>query len=146
MTGSMDPHTIAVIKATVPALEAHGLEITQEMYARLFRTPSIKALFDMSRQGRDGAQPRALALAVLAYARNIDNPGVLDKAVDHIAHRHVDAHILPEHYPYVVEALLGAISHVLGDAATPEVLEAWGKAYWVLADILIGREKAICAA
>jgi nitric oxide dioxygenase len=29
---------------------------------------------------------------------------------------------------------------VLGDAATNEILNAWGEAYWFLADILIGRE------
>ena len=51
--------------------------------------------------------------------------------------------ILPEHYPHVAEALLGAIKDVLGDAATDEILAAWGEAYWFLAHVLIGREKAI---
>jgi nitric oxide dioxygenase len=43
----------------------------------------------------------------------------------------------------VAEALLGAIKELLGDAATDEILAAWGEAYWFLADVLIGREKAI---
>jgi nitric oxide dioxygenase len=43
----------------------------------------------------------------------------------------------------VADALLGAIKDVLGDAATPEILAAWGEAYWFLADVLIGREKQI---
>src|SRR4051795_9703096 len=38
------------------------------------------------------------------------------------------------------EALLGAIKDVLGDAATDEILAAWGEAYWLLADVLIARE------
>lgn len=34
----------------------------------------------------------------------------------------------------------------VGDAATPEVLEAWKEAYFFLADILIAREKELYAA
>ena len=48
-----------------------------------------------------------------------------------------------EHYPYVANALLPAIRDVLGDAATDEVLAAWGEAYWFLADILIAKEAAL---
>jgi nitric oxide dioxygenase len=34
--------------------------------------------------------------------------------------RHVSLEIEPEHYPIVGEHLLGAITQVLGDAATPD--------------------------
>src|SRR3546814_15053053 len=60
--------------------------------------------------------------------------------VERITQKHVGLQILPEHYPYVGEALLGAIKAVLGDAATDEILAAWGEAYWFLANILIARE------
>ncbi|RFD18840.1 NO-inducible flavohemoprotein [Komagataeibacter melaceti] len=142
MAAPLDDATRSIIKACVPALEAHGVAITTEMYRRLLANPDIRDLFNMSHQ-KDGEQPRALALAVLAYARNIDNPGVLGAMIERIAEKHVGLNILPAHYPYVAEALLGAIAHVLGDAATPEILDAWGKAYWFLADVLIGREKEI---
>lgn len=142
MAAPLDDATRAIVKACVPALEAHGLTITQEMYKRLLATPEIRDLFNMSHQ-KDGEQPKALALAVLAYARHIDDLGTLGGMVERIAEKHVGLNILPEHYPFVATALLGAIAHVLGDAATPEVLDAWGKAYWFLADILIGREGQI---
>lgn len=48
--------------------------------------------------------------------------------------------ILPEHYHFVAESLLAAIKDVLGEAATDEVLSAWGEAYWFLADLLMSRE------
>ena len=64
-------------------------------------------------------------------------------AVERIAQKHVALNILPEHYPFVADALLGAIGEVLGDAATPEIAAAWGEAYWFLAEILIGREAAV---
>ena len=38
---------------------------------------------------------------------------------------------------------LPAIRDVLGEAATDQVLEAWGEAYGFLADILIGRETSL---
>jgi nitric oxide dioxygenase len=49
-------------------------------------------------------------------------------------------HIKPEHYPTVANALLPAIRDILGEAATEEILTAWGEACWFLADILINRE------
>ena len=140
---NLSDQTIALVKATVPALEAHGLDIVREMYARMFQNPAIRDLFNQSHHGDAGSQPRALTAAILAYASNIDNLGALAPAVERIAQKHVGLQILPEHYPYVAEALLGAIKAVLGDAATEEVLAAWGEAYWFLANILIAREGRI---
>lgn len=143
MPKPLSNQTIALIKATVPALEAHGLEITRRMYDRLFRNEQIRDLFNQSHHGDAGSQPRALASAVLAYAQNIDRLHVLGAAVERIAQKHVGLNILPEHYPFVAEALLGAIGDVLGAAATPDILAAWGEAYWFLAELLIGREAEI---
>ena len=128
MPTPLTPATIALIKATVPALDAHGLAITRRMYERLFENPDIRDLFNQSHHGETGSQPKALAQAVLAYARNIDNLGVLGGAVERIAQKHVALNILPEHYPFVADALLGAIGDVLGEAATPEIAAAWGEA------------------
>jgi len=143
MSQTLGERTIALVKATVPALEAHGLDIVHEMYARMFRNPEIRDLFNQSHHGDAGSQPRALTAAILAYANNIDNLSALAPAVERIAQKHVGLQILPEHYPHVADALLGAIEAVLGEAATGEILAAWGEAYWFLAHILIAREERI---
>lgn len=143
MSQPLGNQTIAYVKATVPALEAHGLDIVREMYSRMFENPEIRDLFNQSHHGDAGSQPRALTAAILAYANNIDNLAALAPAVERIAQKHVGLQILPEHYPHVAEALLGAIKAVLGDAATDEILAAWGEAYWFLANILIAREGRI---
>ncbi|MDT3381332.1 NO-inducible flavohemoprotein [Labrys neptuniae] len=145
MSQPLGAQTIALVKATVPALEAHGLDIVHEMYSRMFRNPDIRDLFNQSHHGDAGSQPRALTGAILAYASNIDNLSALVPAVERIAQKHVGLQILPEHYPHVADALLGAIKAVLGDAATDEILAAWGEAYWFLAHILIAREERIYA-
>src|SRR5690606_21699358 len=136
MPQPLSAQTIAPVKATVPALAEHGPAITKAMYARLFQDEHIRALFNHANQGEGGAQLHALAGAIVAYALNIDNLEVLLPVVERIAQKHVGYDILPEHYPYVARALLGAIGEVLGDAATEEIVNAWGEAYWFLAEIL----------
>jgi hemoglobin-like flavoprotein len=133
-------HTMAIVKATAPALEKHGLAITTAMYARLFENKDIEAMFDRAAQ-TSGEQPKRLAAAILAYAKNIDKLQNLGPAVSRMVARHVDTGVKAEHYPHVANALLPAIRDVLGaEIATDEVLAAWGEAYWMLADILIAAE------
>ena len=139
MTTSLSPETIAIVKSTAPALQRHGLAITTRMYERLFADPAIKALFDQAAQ-ESGEQPKRLAAAILAYAKNVDNLGALTQSVERMAQRHVDTGVKAEHYPAVAAALLPAIKDVLGDAVDEKVLNAWGEAYWFLANILIEAE------
>ncbi|SDX43001.1 NO-inducible flavohemoprotein [Lysobacter enzymogenes] len=140
MTTALNEAAAAVVRATVPALAAHGHAVTTAMYRRLFRDERIAALFNHANQGGDNAQAHALAGAILAYAQHIDDLPALAGALERIAQKHVGYHILPEHYPFVARALLGAIEETLGEAATPQVLAAWGEAYWFLADLLQRRE------
>lgn len=145
MADALSDKTIDIVKATIPALEKGGTAVTDRMYQILFKNPDIRDLFNQSHHGKTGSQSKALTAAVIAYGRNIDNLGVLASRVERIAQKHVALNILPEHYHFVATALLGAIKDVLGDAATEEVLEAWGEAYWFLADLLMARESNIYA-
>src|SRR5215211_1482880 len=88
MAAALSDQTIDLVKATVPALETHGLAITRRMYERMFQNPDIRDLFNQSHHGETGSQPKALAAAVIAYARNIDIHGERDPRVLHIAHTH----------------------------------------------------------
>lgn len=88
MPASLSPQTIAIVKATVPALAEHGSAITGAMYRRLFEDAEIAALFNTANQ-ENGAQVHALATAVLAYARNIENLGALGPSVERIAQKHI---------------------------------------------------------
>lgn len=139
MRRSLTPETIAVVKATAPALQAHGLAITTRMYERLFEDEAIAALFADAASDA-GEQPKRLAGAILAYAQNVDRLEALGPAVERIVARHVEARVRPEHYEPVAAALLPAIRDVLGEAADERVLGAWGEAYWFLAGILVAAE------
>ena len=134
---------IELVKATVPVLREHGVALTSHFYKRMLsHNPELMQVFNMGHQ-RAGFQQQALAGAVLAYAENIENLLALLGAVAHIANKHVSVGIRAEHYPIVGKHLIASIKEVLGDAATPELIDAWTAAYMQLADVLIGAEKAI---
>ncbi|WP_163540044.1 NO-inducible flavohemoprotein [Gracilibacillus sp. YIM 98692] len=140
-TTLLDQQTMKTVKATVPVLAEHGQAITSRFYERLFQShPELKNIFNQTNQ-RKGKQPQALANAVYAAAANIDQLENILPVVKQIAHKHRSLNVKPEHYPIVGENLLGAMKDVLGDAATDEVIEAWGKAYQVIADVFIAVEK-----
>jgi nitric oxide dioxygenase len=136
-------HTIATVKATAPAVAPHAETITRRFYSLMFEgNPEVLAYFNPAHQ-HSGAQQRALAGAICAYAANVDNLAALGPAVELIAQKHCSLGIRPEHYPIVGKHLLVAIKDVLGDAATPEVIDAWAEAYGFLAQVFIDREAAI---
>ncbi|MGY3903078.1 NO-inducible flavohemoprotein [Aeromonas lusitana] len=139
----LDQATIAVIKSTIPLLESAGPALTQHFYQRMFsHNPELKDVFNLAHQ-HSGGQPLALFNAVAAYAKNIDNLGALAGAVERIAHKHTGFLIQPEQYHIVGSHLLATLKELGGSAVTEEVLDAWGKAYGVLASIFIGRESEI---
>lgn len=134
-----------VIRATVPVLDAGGEALTRHFYERMFReNPEVRSFFNPAHQ-KTGGQQRALAAAICAYAKHIENPSVLASAVELIAQKHASLGIQAQHYPIVGSNLLASIKEVLGDAATSDVIDAWAAAYNQLADLFIVREKKIYA-
>lgn len=134
----------AIITATVPALRAHGETITRVFYRQMLGDhPELLNYFNPANQRGDGAQARSLAASVLTYAEHINRLDRLGGMVERIATKHVSLEIKGEQYPIVGKYLLGAITEVLGEAATPAILDAWAAAYGQLADIMIGREAAL---
>ncbi|KAH7319584.1 globin-like protein [Stachybotrys elegans] len=136
---------VKLVKATVPILKQHGNTITTTFYRNMLNThPELKNVFSLRSQ-ETGAQPAALAKSVLAYASHIDDLGKLGPAVEHIAMKHVSLFIRPEQYDIVGKHLVEAFGIVLGDALTPEIVDAWVAAYGQLANIFIQREKTLYA-
>jgi nitric oxide dioxygenase len=134
---------VRTVKATAPILRERGLEVSRRLYKILFQNEDIKSLFNQSHHGLSGSQPRALAGAVHAYADNIDRLDECVPMIERIAQKHAGLNIRPEHYPYVGRALIGALTDVLGQAATEEVITAWTQAYDFLAYTLMSREREI---
>lgn len=132
-----------LVKATVPVLQENGVALTDYFYKRMLKNnPDLKETFNMGHQ-RSGAQAKALAGAVLAYAENIDDPGALAPVIELVCHKHVSLNIQSPDYDIVGENLLHSISEVLNISMEDELIAAWGAAYQQLADIFIATEKKI---
>ena len=139
----MNSHQKELIKATIPILRASGEDLTHYFYARMFREhPELRNMFNMGNQA-NGRQKSALANAVLAYAENIEDPSVLIGVLKGIGTKHRSLNIQPEQYKIVGTQLIASIAEVVGDVATPEILEAWTVAYYQLAKIMIDLEKGL---
>lgn len=86
------------------------------------------------------SQAGRLAATLIAYCANIDEVEKIGNEVQRICQTHVMRGIRAPHYALVGVALLKAIKQVLSEAATPELLTAFGEAYELLADIFIEEE------
>ena len=107
--------------------------------------PELRQLFNQGHQ-QSGQQQQALAAAVAAYTEAYRRSLGPAAGGRRIAHKHVSLGVRAEHYAIVGKHLLASIREVLGEAATDELVDAWAAAYGQLADLLIGRERALYAA
>jgi nitric oxide dioxygenase len=137
----LDSKTIATVKSTIPLLAATGPKLTAHFYDRMFEhNPELKDVFNMNNQ-RNGDQRQALFDAICAYASNIENLAALLPAVERIANKHTSLNIQPDQYHIVGGHLLATLDEMFSPGQ--EVLDAWGKAYGVLANVFIQREDQI---
>lgn len=137
----LDSQTITVIKSTIPVLIATGPKLTGHFYDRMFsHNPELKEIFNISNQ-RNGAQRQALFDAICAYAANIENLSTLIPAIERIAQKHTSFNIQPNQYQIVGHHLLKTLEEMLNPGQG--VIDAWSKAYGVLANVFIQREEQI---
>lgn len=143
----LEPAHAEIITATLPLVGANIDAITREFYRRLFEAhPALlRNLFNRGNQAQ-GAQQRALAASIATFATHLVNPDLPHPAelLSRIGHKHASLGVTADQYPIVHEHLFAAIVEVLGaDTVTPEVAEAWDRVYWIMADTLIGMERAL---
>lgn len=132
-----------IVRSTLPVVDASIGEITPIFYSRMFaaRPDLERDLFNRGNQAQ-GDQQRALAGAIAAYAKLLvtDDCPNIDSMISRIANKHASLGITEDQYPIVYKYLFEAIGEVLGDAATPDVVDAWSEVYWDLAHTLLGME------
>lgn len=138
--------SLPVIKATLPVVGEHIEEIAKRFYKHMFdaRPDLLDGLFNRGNQA-DGRQQQALAGSIAAFAGllvdNVDQ--VPDHLLSRVAHKHVSLGLSPDQYQIVHDHLMWAIVDVLGDAVTPDVAAAWDEVYWLMANMLINKERGL---
>jgi len=131
----MTPDQIEAIQESFVKVAPISEQAAAMFYGRLFEiAPSVKPLFkgDMTEQGRK-------LMATLAVVVNgLTNLETILPAASALAKCHVGYGVKPIHYPIVGEALLWTLERGLGADWTPELATAWGDAYGVLSDYMVG--------
>jgi hemoglobin-like flavoprotein len=127
----MDAKQVQLVQRT---FEQRVRPIAQEagemMYLRLFEMePSLKPLFkgDIKRQGE--MLMKAIGLAI----QSLDEPEKVKAETKELGLRHYGYGVQPGYYNIFGAALMWALEQVIGPDFTPEVKEAWGEAYAILA-------------
>lgn len=144
MSHILSYHQMRLVKATIPQLREQGERITSIMYNNMLRNhPELNNMFNRVNL-ETHRQPRALTSVFLTFAStiNYDMSEIIPK-LERMCNKHCSLGVRPEHYNIMAVYLIDAFSVVLGPAMTPETEEAWKKAYWTLAKLLIGREKQL---
>lgn len=130
----MTPQQITLVQDSFKKVKPISDMTAQLFYGRLFEmAPQVKPLFketDIKKQGRKLMQTLAFVSASLT------KPETLLPAVQALGKSHVNYGVKDEHYPLVEAALLWALEEALSHDFTPEVREAWGEAYSMLATVM----------
>ena len=131
----MTPRQIALVQGSWKDVLAVSETAAQLFYLRLFALdPSLQAMFkgEMREQGRKLIAMIGVAVDGLARLET------LVPVIEALGRRHAGYGVKDEHYATVAEALLWTLEQGLGGRFTPEVQEAWIKAYDLLASTMQG--------
>lgn len=123
-----------LIRQSWAAAMADQRALAQLFYRKLFeRAPETERLFetDMDAQGRK-------LMATLTFVVDaLDNPEALLPAAGDLARRHVGYDVRAEHYPPVGDALVAALSDLLGARFDAQTKAAWEATYGALSQHMI---------
>lgn len=130
----MTENDIALIRAAFPKVAAIAEPAAGLFYQRLFEIdPGARALFgrtDMVEQGRK------LMSAIGFIVASLDRLDELVPAAQAMAVRHVGYGVTRAQYDSVGAALIWTLGQGLGEAFTPELEQAWTRAYATLAGVM----------
>ena len=126
----MTPEQVDLVQRSWRAVLPVGDTAAELFYGKLFSLdPAIQSLFrdDMREQGRN------LTSMISVAVGSLSRPERITLAVQQLGKRHAAYGVEPRHYELVGVALLWMLDHVLGEAFTPEVRDAWTAVYGLLA-------------
>ena len=131
----MNPIQVTMVQQSFSKVAPIADDAAALFYGRLFEiAPEVQPLFrgDMKEQGRK------LMATLAAVVNGLDNLEAILPAASALAKRHVSYGVKAAHYAPVGAALLWTLERGLGPQWTPQLAAAWGDAYGVLSDFMIG--------
>jgi len=130
----MTPEQITLVQSSYDRVGPDLPALATAFYAELFaREPGLRKLFTTDLE----VQKVRFAEKLTEIVRSIPR---LDDLLGHtraLGYRHVDYGVHVADYATVGDALLGALSSVLGDDLDPPTREAWATAYNLIAETML---------
>jgi len=138
----MTPQQVQLVKESFAKIAPIASQAADLFYGRLFEiAPQVRPLF----KGDIKAQGQKLMSTISLAVGSLDNLPALVPVVQDLGRRHVAYGVRDDHYDSVGQALLWTLDKGLGPDFTPEVKEAWGAVYGVLADTMKGAARQAAA-
>ncbi|WP_398851067.1 globin domain-containing protein [Streptomyces lateritius] len=129
-----DTSDAALLRRTMAEIEPIADKVTSYFYALLFmRHPDLRALFPAAMD----TQRDRLFKALLTAATHADDTATLTTYLTQLGRGHRKYGTLPEHYPAVGEALIGALTRYAPSTWGPRTEAAWVGAYTTISQIMI---------
>ncbi|MFF9909293.1 globin domain-containing protein [Streptomyces sp. NPDC013457] len=129
-----DTSDAALLRRTLAEIEPIADKVTSHFYALLFlKHPDLRSLFPAAMD----TQRDRLFTALLTAATHVNDAATLTAYLSGLGRGHRKYGTLPEHYPAVGEALLGALSQYATESWGPKTEAAWVGAYTAISQIMI---------
>jgi nitric oxide dioxygenase len=130
----MTPEQVELVQSSYASLGVDATSVAHEFYRRLFAAdPSAEALFD---HGPD-VMAEKFARELDAIVQAITCFDEFAARVTDLATRHAGYGVRTRHYRAAGEALVGALAVQLGPAWTRDHEVAWGRAYNLVAEVMM---------
>lgn len=127
----LDPR---LVKESFAAVDDAGPAATAYFYGRLFaENPRLRGLFPAA---LDVQRDRLLG-ALTRVVWSLDNPTELDDYLARLGRGHRRFGVTAEHYPAFGRALAATVRTFCGGEWTPELREAWERAYELMSSAMI---------
>jgi NAD(P)H-flavin reductase/hemoglobin-like flavoprotein len=128
------------LRASWARVMAHGVQVPQFFYARLFISyPELRDMFPVSM----AAQSDRLVAALGRFVSEVDNLATVTPLIEQLGRDHRRFAVRAEHYPLVGEALLATLAHFLGRDWTNELAEDWTEAFTLVASMMTESAAAV---
>ena len=129
----MGPEQVKLVQSSFAAVLPIADEAGKLFYDRLFALdPALRPLF----KGDMAEQSRTLMRMIAVAVNGLDRLDAIAPALKALGVRHAGYGVRDGHYATVGDALLWTLEQGLGERFTPDVAEAWGAAYGLLAQTM----------
>ncbi|HSV65505.1 MAG TPA: globin domain-containing protein [Mycobacteriales bacterium] len=123
-----------LIKESWVAVEPHAEKVAKFFYAHVFHGhPEIRDMFPVVMD----VQRSRLLRALVRIVQGFENPEFLMPYLNQLGKDHRKFAVAPAHYDVVGASLIAALKEFSGETFTPEVEQAWARAYGIAARMMI---------